>query len=355
MCRMTDFLVTITKSGGAQVEGVKALGAPALISANSLARRVKKGEKGPDPSPERLAAFGMDRPYRAFKSFRIEAPDLDGMDIALDSAGFVAMGLYGGFCWTVEDYVDLASSRRWRWWAQMDCCCEPEVAGEPATVRLRQAKTLRLLTECERLADTYGIPRPMPVLQGWDVEDYVWHAQQLAGCRGYEIVGVGSMCRREVESGAGQDGMLAVVEALDDVLAPGVGLHLFGVKSEGLEALAGHHRVVSVDSNAWDFAARRKAKRRDKVKATAAYKIAYMAEWYERQVARIARAELWTPTSLRAPRPRVLDDLTTEWAELVAGGEIDMESAAIYLAYEQYAESNRERWDTGPEQLALPL
>ncbi|BFL66283.1 DUF7221 family queuine tRNA-ribosyltransferase-like protein [Roseomonas mucosa] len=69
------------------------------------------------------------------------------------------------------------------------------------------------------------------------------------------LLGVGSVCRRQV-GGAG--GMLRVVDTLDRALgnAP-ARLHLYGVKSEAMHALRDHPRVASVDSQAYGQTARR--------------------------------------------------------------------------------------------------
>ena len=341
----TKMLITITKTGGKQLNAVKAADGCPLISANTIARRVHKGEEGPDPSPERLRRYGMTRPYRRFKNFKLDAPGLlaPGFKWALDSAGFVAMTTYGDYDWSVEEYVRLAAAYapNLLWWAQMDACCEPEVAGDPRTVRLRQCYTLDLLARCEREARDLGIPGPMPVLQGWTVADYVWHAKSLGNCRGYTMVGVGSMCRRDTE---GPEGLLAVVEALDRVLDEHVRLHLFGVKSTALESLAAHPRVASVDSNAWDLAARNKAHYRDKCKATTDYKCQYMHEWYGRQVARIAEAQMWAQVLELYPsgNHELPDDWANEITDLVADGELEYQAAGYHMAYEAYARSNPE-------------
>ena len=294
--------------GGQLPSAARALGAATLVSANAL------GVYG-----------GPDRDFVRFRT----CPDLDGMDVALDSAGFVAWAHYGDYPWTVEAYVALAASRPWTWWASMDACCEPEVAGSRDVVRLRQAETIRLLNECRRVARDLGCSAPMPVLQGWRASDYVWHASQI-DLEGATLVGVGSMCRRNVW---GPDGLVAVVAALDAVLPAGVQLHLFGVKSDGLEVLARHPRVASIDSMAWDVEARRVGREGDG--CTMAVRTAAMRRWYTSQVARVSSS---------SGVPGVLglfdgeDDGVSEegasWADLVADGEIEAHSAAIYMARE---------------------
>jgi len=299
--------IGIPSVGGALPRAARTINAPLLVSANALA--VYRDRDG----------------TREFHHFRASAPDLDGLDVALDSAGFVAWAHYGGFPWSVEEYVRLAASRPWVWWSQMDACCEPQLAGTPDAVRFRQAETIRLLLACQSAAREIGAPAPMPVLQGWAPADYVWHVRQLC-LDGVSLVGVGSVCRRHVH---GAHGLLAVVDALDRVLPRGVRLHLFGVKSDGLAVLASHPRVESIDSMAWDFAAR--AEGRAAGSCTTAIRVASMRRWYERQTRVVGVPRSVTtllPLDLTpAPRPSAE---ACEWADLLADNEIDTFAAARF-------------------------
>lgn len=298
--------------GGQIPQAARSLGALTLVSANALAR------------------YGADR---SFRGFRHDCPDLDGLDVALDSAGFVAWAHYGDYPWTVEQYVGLAGARPWAWWAQMDACCEPEVAGSRDAVRLRQSETIRLLAECRRVAHDAGVTAPMPVLQGWRASDYVWHADRI-DLDGATLVGVGSMCRRNVH---GTDGLVAVVDALDRVLPANVGLHLFGVKSDGLEALAQHPRVASVDSMAWDVEARRVGREGDG--CTMAVRTQAMGRWYRAQTTRMSRAaSVPGVLCLFAGEGDGVSESGARWAELVADGEIEAMSAGFYVAREMGCE-----------------
>lgn len=196
---------------------------------------------------------------RGWRDGRLRAPGpaLDGLgDVALDSAGFVAMKVHGGYPWSVADYVRVAGSRRWAWWAQMDLCCEPEIAGDRAAVLGRVQGTADLLRTCREEADRVGVVAPMPVLQGWEPDDYARSAESAdAALDGAwpSLVGLGSVCRREL---LGPAGVFAVVSRLDRVLPPGVRLHLFGQKGEAIAELRDCARVASLDSCAWDDRAR---------------------------------------------------------------------------------------------------
>jgi hypothetical protein len=188
--------------------------------------------------------------------FRTVPHDLfSGGDIALDSAGFVAMAHYKAYPWQPADYVGLAGSYPWTWWASMDYCCEPEIAADRSVVKERVTATADMLATVRGLADSEGVAEPMPVLQGWLVADYLESVGLVGEVLGEwpGLVGVGSMCRRQPRSA------LSIVEALHDVLPLSVGLHLFGAKSDIIpllgDVMAAGRRIES-DSMAWDQACR---------------------------------------------------------------------------------------------------
>lgn len=232
-------------------DALRDIGAAALISANALWRNGRFRRLKPD-------AFG------------------GHADVALDSAGFVAMFLYGGYRWSVSDYVSLAASWHWAWWASMDFCCEPEIARNQDEVRERVRKTATKLIECRLEAEAQECSPPMPVLQGWSPDDYLYSAE-LSGDLP-DLVGIGSVCRRNL---SGDDGIIKILGRLDRSLPCHVGFHLFGVKGQAIQALVGHPRIRSVDSFAHDMEARRKLE----IPRTVEKKIAVMCDWWSRQQA----------------------------------------------------------------------
>jgi hypothetical protein len=233
-----------------------AIGAPLLVSANSL----------------------WNNDAKRFSGFQCYAPH----DVALDCGGFVAMKLYGGYRWTVQQYAELAQVMRPTWWAQMDLCCEPEIAGDRASVFGRIDKTAEYLHACQDAARNLGTARPMPVLQGWNPSDYCEGPIYSSGFDWPALVGIGSVCRRRV---AGNDGILAVLAALDRKVPAHVQFHLFGVKSQVLQRLqeSFSHRVTSVDSMAWSFTARVTA-RNNGTPCNGELRAATMADWYTKQI-----------------------------------------------------------------------
>lgn len=200
-----------------------------------------------------------------------------GADIALDSAGFVAMVRYGGFPWSLRDYVTLAASYPWAWWAAMDYCCEREIAADAAQVDERIRKTVLSLRDCNDEAERQGIARPLAVLQGWTPADYLRCYEWMLPQNLPDLIGIGSVCRRPL---SGPDGLLNVIGYLDGQLPPRHRFHLFGVKGAAVASLAGHPRIASIDSMAWDAGCRR----RHKGSRTIDVRADYMRAWYRANV-----------------------------------------------------------------------
>jgi hypothetical protein len=297
--------VGIPQPGGRLLAAARKAGYPVLFSANAF--MVHPDDFGPvakfkKPDPEQFA----------------------GLDAALDSAGFVAQSRYRGFPWSLEHYLNLVAAWPWTWWAAMDCCVEPEVAGSRMEIFLRMAQTCQMLAQCRARARDRGLSDPMPVLQGWEPRDYLWCLDRLPLVDLPPLVGVGSMCRRQVH---GPQGVLAVVQALDRELPAGTRLHLFGVKGPALSFLAKHPRIASVDSMAWDSAARRQVP----TGRTAEVRAGFMHAWVQ------ANAQRLGERTLHADQALFFDDLgrpsdeLDAWLDLVVQGEIEMQSAAMHL------------------------
>lgn len=239
----------------------QSLGAPLLVSANSLWNDKRKQFSGWDC-------------YTRF-------------DTALDSGGFVAMKRYGGYRWAIHQYVELARDMRPTWWAQMDFCCEPEIASDRSTVFKRIDCTAEHLHECQSHAHLHGVAPPLPVLQGWHPSDYTQGPIYSPGYQWPDLVGIGSVCRRKVH---GTDGIVAVVNALHQKVPDHVRFHLFGVKSQALTKLLDLFptRIASIDSMAWNMAARWEALHANQP-CDAALKADCMERWYIRQFELLAR------------------------------------------------------------------
>lgn len=276
------------------------------------------------------------------------------VDAILDSGGFTSHVVYGGFPWSIDDYITLAVAHPFRLFASFDYPCEAEIATDRCSVSERLSRTIGANRETRRRADDAGIAdRFMPVLQGRLPADYERCAEALAWSMvPGRIIGVGSMCRREVR---GPEGLIAVVEHLDRILPAGVRLHCFGVKGAALPYLRGfEQRVASIDSMAYGVAARRDAHRRG-ISKTDVLVAAHMTRWYLQQ-----RRGACSPVRLlppaHAPRPKLppsdpwnaaLAAARREIGELIEMGDLD---------HDQLTDSWIEQWAadlyTAPRQAA---
>ncbi|MDK6080354.1 DUF7221 family queuine tRNA-ribosyltransferase-like protein [Massilia varians] len=291
--------------GGRLVEIARDAGLPVLFSANAFMRRNEFGEITSVRMADR-AHFG-------------------GLNAALDSGGFVAAQKYNGFPWSVEQYLNLVESYDWAWYASMDHCVEPEIAGDKAGVMFRVAETARMYGELRRAAADRGLPPPMPVLQGWTPSQYVYCAERLPLFEWPDLIGVGSMCRRNLH---GEVGVFAVLDALDGILPPHTKIHLFGVKGRSMQHLGQHPRIASIDSLAWDFAARKD----HPTGRTMDLRGQYMLDWVEKNRAKAAGAQVSRTASLLPVEAEEVDEQLGAWLNLVTGNEIDGPNPAWHAA-----------------------
>lgn len=298
---------------GPLLRKARELGAPVLLSANAFSVWARRDG------------------WREWTRFR-KAPLqlLEGMDAYLDSAGFVAASRYGGFEWSVDAYLDLCEAFPWTWFAAMDYCVEPQIAPDRTAVLDRLAMTTASLKACLSGARERGIDRRLlPVVQGWKPDDYARCLERISFAIDRPVIGVGSVCRRNL---GGPDGIFAVVDRLHDELgsAP-TKLHLFGVKSEAVAALAGHPRIASFDSQAYGIRARHMAFEGGFSK-TNVFLAEVMGEWFGQQCS--ATYKLKRPPTRQsalafpesAPQDAFeqrLERARNELRELVEAGELD--------------------------------
>ncbi|MET3436028.1 hypothetical protein [Sphingomonas sp. 1185] len=262
--------------------------------------------------------------------------------VDLDSAGFVLAVKERGIPWTVDDYIRLAGSFKFRRFASLDLCCEAEIAHNRAEVLDRVARTIQLNRACHAQAVDAGLASTfMPVLQGRVPDDYLRSWEGIAHLvRPGQVIGVGSLCRRHV---TGVDGLIAVIDRLDRLLPADVRLHGFGVKGTALSLLAGFGgRVASIDSQAYGIAARREAYDTCRSK-TGSMVARHMRQWTTRQHARATRrlpvqGLLDLPASepqSNDPWQRALCDARSDIRALIVDGEI---------AYDQITDGWIEQW-----------
>jgi hypothetical protein len=179
---------------------------------------------------------------------------------ALDSGGFSIISAGRQFD---PPAVYAARVRRYQrhigklaWAAPQDWMCEPFIVAKTGlSVTEHQWRTIDNLFELRGIAPDLPF---IPVLQGFEVDDYLTHVDFYRNVgvdlRNEPLVGVGSICRRQGETVAGE-----IFQALHNV---GVTrLHGFGLKKRGLAKFG--HLLDSADSMAWSFDARRRPRLAD--------------------------------------------------------------------------------------------
>jgi len=221
----------------------------------------------------------------------------------MDSGAFSQVTKYGDFIISPEEYVRIAV--RFQDCGDLACIvtqdymCEPDVIrmlrdkGKKASVRIHQRKTVERYIQIVDEAEKQGLNVPvMPVLQGWEVEDY-WdhycmyknaHQPQSGRMRwNPEWIGIGSTCKRNKNP----EVVAQILDSLEYqlrgyfahpwMLGANAGIdfskdkvHLFGYKTTGLKCDKIKDRIYSSDSFAYDQADRFKGvsrTRKDRIKS----------------------------------------------------------------------------------------
>jgi hypothetical protein len=150
-----------------------------------------------------------------------------------------------------RDYLDWVREVAPTYWATRDYPCEPELLDyHDRTVVTHQQYTTERTIELFDLADDLGdVPgQRLAVLQGWSLQDYLDHLDQL---RDHGLItdrlGIGSVCRRNREAE-----IRRIVLAVRDELPSSVELHAFGVKQHSLQYPDVLDALASADSNAFN-------------------------------------------------------------------------------------------------------
>lgn len=201
---------------------------------------------------------------------------------ALDSGGFTELSQFGA--WTTPEADYIARTRRYAdeigqldFAAPQDWMCEPTVLEQTGlTVRDHQDRTIRSVLSLR--ASAPDLPW-IPVLQGWELPDYLRHIDDYArhgiDLRAEPVVGVGTVCRRQSTAEGSQ-----IVRA---IARQGIRVHAFGFKLTGLARV--RDVVASADSMAWSYAARKCAPLAGCSHASCANCRKFAGAWRDRVVA----------------------------------------------------------------------
>lgn len=180
-------------------------------------------------------------------------------DWIMDSGAFTTIIKHGGYPESPTIYA--AQIKRWSTNGNLlaavsqDYMCEAnmlKITGK--TIPEHQRLTIDRYDELVK-CDTGGV-YVMPVLQGYEPEDYVSHIRQYAErLRLGQWVGVGSVCKRNSNAGS----IEAVLRAIKTE-RPDLRLHGFGIKTTALRSEIVRELLETADSMAWSFAARRQGR-----------------------------------------------------------------------------------------------
>lgn len=174
----------------------------------------------------------------------------------MDSGAFTEISTHGRYRSSAEDYAEVirrfSRSGDLKAAVAQDYMCEAHILEKTGmTIPQHQGLTIERydgLLAC----DVAGIPI-MPVLQGFQPDDYVRHLRDYGDrLKPNMWVGVGSVCKRQGSPKA----ILAILKAIHQE-RPDLRLHGFGVKLTSLKNREVCNHLYSADSMAWSFAARK--------------------------------------------------------------------------------------------------
>ncbi len=205
---------------------------------------------------------------------------------ALDSGGFSELSMFGTWQTGAEQYV--REVRRWarmigrmEWAAVQDWMVEPFIRAKTGRT-VREHQTLTVNSYLRLMALDASIPW-VPVLQGWEHDDYLAHVEMYRGSgihlERLPLVGLGSVCRRQNTNMA--ENLIRELHGL------GIRLHGFGFKLEGLQRSG--HWLASADSMAWSYNARKNPPLPGHTHRNCANCIEYALAWRQKVLQRIAR------------------------------------------------------------------
>lgn len=188
----------------------------------------------------------------------------------LDSGAFSTILKYGGYPEAPEIYA--AQIKRWSRNGKLlaavtqDYMCEAHMlAITGLTIEDHQRLTIERY-DAIAACDLGGVYL-MPVLQGYDPQDYVRHLQLYGDRIAHGAwVGVGSVCKRNGDPAAIEAVLLAILGVRPDML-----LHGFGIKTTALQSEVVRDALYTADSMAWSLAARKEGRDGNSIREAIAF------------------------------------------------------------------------------------
>ena len=165
--------------------------------------------------------------------------------VFIDSGGYQFITKFKDYHYTPKQYIDYCLGQNPDVYASMDYPCEPEVQRKNnVTVKEQINKTIK---NNITLLELNPIKKPMPVIQGWEKEDYVYCIDEL-GKYGLisDYMAIGSLCVRK-------NSVYPILKEVVNNLPSWVKLHGFGMKITNLKNRYMFEHFYSCDSMAWLF------------------------------------------------------------------------------------------------------
>lgn len=178
----------------------------------------------------------------------------------MDSGAFTEVSQHGGYRQPVAEYA--GQVERWKGLAgpkllaavSQDFMCEEWIL-EKTGMTIIQHQRLTIQRYVELLGHETGC-QIIPVLQGYEPEDYVRHIRMYGELLTEgQWTGVGSVCKRNGDVRAIEAVLLAIHNERPDLK-----LHGFGLKSTALSSGLVQELLYSADSMAWSFSARKQGR-----------------------------------------------------------------------------------------------
>ncbi|NBW23461.1 MAG: hypothetical protein EBR82_87525 [Caulobacteraceae bacterium] len=176
-------------------------------------------------------------------------------DWIMDSGAFTEVVRHGGYRFPVSEYAShikrFASCGTLLAAVAQDYMCESFVLEQTGkTIKEHQDMTIERYDAL--MSEDVGGVYIMPVLQGYDPQDYVNHVKAYGKRLKHGAwVGVGSVCKRNSNPKSIESVLLAIHQTRPDLR-----LHGFGVKTTGLGSSIVSSLLETADSMAWSYGAR---------------------------------------------------------------------------------------------------
>lgn len=201
----------------------------------------------------------FDRAFISINRLRGRKKAVPSSEWIMDSGAFTEIATHGRYRHGVEEYA--AEINRWSYpgsglvaAVSQDWMCEPWIVEKTGlSVAEHQRLTIERYDALLPLAEGVYV---MPVLQGYTITEYLDHLGQYGDRLAHgAYVGVGSVCKRNVD--------VRQVEAILSAIKrkrPDLRLHGFGLKITALFSGVVRDCLYSADSMAWSFAARKQGR-----------------------------------------------------------------------------------------------